>query len=213
MVNLLGRRGGPTATPRFDARTLDRIAVRLPILFGLARSGGLARVGRAVADLAPLLEELDVAPSRLTAEDLLEALDGLRDEALASATPDARGDGAPPAALPVEREELERDGGFVVHRPGRSLSTGEAEIASRGYFDVVDRPPIATWLGVLDATSDGVDDGVWIAAWVGPREVERARAGCRACPNGALVWLDDVSSPAAAQLQACARVAAGSRLR
>lgn len=213
MVNLLGRRGGPTAVPRFDARTLERIAVRLAIVFGLARSGGLTRVGRAIDGLAPLLEELDVAPSRLTAEDLLEALDGLRDEALASAMPEARDDGAPPAALPAEREGLARDGGFLVHRPGRSLSTGEAEIASRGYFDAVDRPPIATWLGVLDATSEGVEAGVWIAAWVEPGEVERARAGCRACPSGALAWLEDVSPPAAEDLMACARAAVGSRRR
>ena len=34
----------------------------------------------------------------------------------------------------------------MVMEAGRSLSTGEAEIASRGFFDVRDRPPIGLWV-------------------------------------------------------------------
>lgn len=221
MVNLLGRRGRPAVAPRFDARAVDQIEARLSTLFGLVRSGGLARVARAADDLVPVLEELDAARSRLVAEDLLAALDGLRDAFLESETSEVRmGASSSTAATTGSTAEVEtevtalaRDGGFVGHRPGRSLTTGEAEIASRGYFDAADRPPIATWLGVLEATSDGVEDGVWIVAWVEPSEVERARAGCRACPNGALAWLDDVSAPAADQLWACARAAARNRSR
>lgn len=202
MVNLLGRAGRPVVAPCFDARAVDRIEARLATLFGLAVGGGLARVARTADGLAVLLEELDAVPSRLAVEDLLEGLDGLREEAFEVG-----------AAVARDAEALARDGGFVGHRPGRSLATGEAEIASRGYFDAADRPPIATWLGVLDAASADEVGGVWVVAWVEPREVERARAGCRACPSGALAWLDDVSAPAAEQLRECALAAARTRSR
>jgi len=195
MVNLLGRRARPLAPPRFDPTGLSALAARLPTLFALVRADRLGTVARAAADLAAELEELDGAPGRLAAESLLDALDGLREAALAGA----------PGADSLARVAV---GDFVCHRPGCSLATGEAEIASRGHFDVWDRPPLATWVGVLPAVQEEGGDGVWVVAWVAAADLERARAGRRACPNGALAWLEEVSSEAAAELRAVAEAAA-----
>ncbi|MFO0688531.1 MAG: hypothetical protein U0900_07475 [Myxococcota bacterium] len=200
MVNLLGRHGRPADPPRFDGPSLARIGARLPVLLGLRDAGALAAVARRAEALAAALEELDAEPTRLAAEALLEAVDGLRAGA-ARAAGTVHGVDPSAAASAAPRPPHDLEGGFLAHRPGRSLATGEAEIASRGYFDACDRPPLATWLGLLDSTSAGFEGGLWIVAWVAERDVERARAGCRACPNEAIAWLDDVSPAAAEQLR------------
>jgi hypothetical protein len=103
-------------------------------------------------------------------------------------------------------------GDYFGHRPGRSLATGEAEIASRGYFDVEDRPPIACWIGLLVPAvraPKGEEDLV-VVAWIPERAVERARAGCRACPNGALLLLSESAPDVHRRLRAIeARIAGG----
>ncbi|MEZ4281588.1 MAG: hypothetical protein R3F21_18435 [Myxococcota bacterium] len=97
-------------------------------------------------------------------------------------------------------------GDWVCHRLGRSLATGEAEVASRGYFDVEDRPPIGAWIALIVPAVGGAmgaagDDALAIAAWVEAKEVERARAGSRACPNGAVVLLSELAPEIHAQLR------------
>lgn len=198
MVNLLPlppRPGGEGA--RFEVGESRRIAARLAPLVELIDGGRLSALDHALESLAPELEELASAPHRIAALALLEAVAALRVEAARRRPDGDRGTGG--------RVRSSDDGGgaFVCHRPGRSLATGEAEIASRGFFDVEDRPPLACWLGLLslpEPVVEGEADFV-IVTWVDGADIERARAGCRACGSGALAWLDDFAPTAAAQLR------------
>jgi len=200
----------PGASRGAGARAIepaDRIGVRLAVLARLAGTDRLAAVARRCDPLASELEELATAPSRPAALALLESIDALRREVARERTvapPVARAGDGSRAGAGLGAALIER-GDFVCHRPGRSLVTGEAEVASRGYFDAEDRPPLACWLGLLGASADppsvlGDHESLWIIAWVPPHQVARARAGCRACPNGGLALLADLAPEAAAQL-------------
>lgn len=208
MVNLMERRATGGEFARFDPPQCERIAARLSLLALLARHD---RLGPSVLDttsLATEIEELESAPTRVAAYALLESIDALRRE-LAEGLAIAGSDPADSARRAAPPEV----GDFVAHRPGRSLVTGEAEVASRGYFDAEDRPPLACWIGVLTSAVAGAADEAdfMIVAWTAPGDRGRARAGCQACPNGALAMVAEISPPAAEQLRACvAAAAAGS---
>lgn len=208
MVNLLERRVGGGGFARFDPLECERIEVRLSLLADLARHDRLGPEVLESALLALEIEELDSAPTRVAALALLETIDTLRREAVAALSVDLSG----PSDL-AHRAALIEDADFVCHRPGRSLNTGEAEIASRGYFDAEDRPPLACWIGVLasSATSAAEEADFVIVAWTSPGDRERVRAGRQACPNGALVLIAELSPPAAEQLRACAAIAAAGK--
>ena len=208
MVNLLERRAAGGGFARFDPLQCERIEVRLSLLAELARHDRLGPEALDSALLASEIEELDSAPTRVAALALLETIDALRREAVAALSVDLSG----PSDL-ARRAGLLEDADFVCHRPGRSLNTGEAEIASRGYFDAEDRPPLACWIGVLtsSATSAGDDADFVIVAWTSPGDRARARAGRQACPNGALALIAELSPPAAEQLRGCAAIAAAGK--
>ncbi len=205
MVNLLERRAAGGGFARFDPPQCERIEVRLSLIADLARHDRLGPEAVDTALLASEIEELDSAPTRVAALALLETIDALRREAVAALSVDVSG----PSDL-ARRAALLEDADFVCHRPGRSLITGEAEIASRGYFDAEDRPPLACWIGVLaSAATNAADEADFvIVAWTSPGDRERARAGRQACPNGALALIAELSPPAADQLRACAEAAA-----
>jgi hypothetical protein len=208
MVNLLPQTPSPgRAGVRFEAAQARRIAARLGPLLALHRNHRLAALETALEALVPELEELASAPHRVAALALLEAIDALRVDAARGLPGEAHAlpDGA--RSTPGSNAARSDPGSiaFVCHRPGRSLATGEAEIASRGYFDVEDRPPLACWLGLLplpSSTREGEADFV-IVAWVADEDRARAQAGCHACGSGALEGLDDFAPTAAAQLRAC----------
>jgi len=205
MANLLGAKRDRPGDAALALEPVAPLAERLAGIVRLARRGRAGLHDRDFEAVAPDLEELDGVPSRLAALALLASIDIAR-RALLEARPLAADGTASPGA------EL-AGGDYVCHRPGRSLATGEAEIASRGYFDVGDRPPLATWLGLLapaargrtpgpgadagseagseagSGTGSDADAEVWIVAWVPPESVARVEAGCRACPNRALVPL------------------------
>jgi hypothetical protein len=140
------------------------------------------------------LEELDAGGSAAGVDDLLERLETAR------------------GALLVSRDCGAADetgsGSFLCYRPGRSLGTGEAELASRGLFDVMDRPPLGLWLESLArARPDRPGEfELAVLVWLPPDRVERARSGRAACPNGSLAFVDELSDELAAQL---ARLGAG----
>lgn len=205
MVNLMERRAAGGDFARFDPQQCEQIAARLSRLALLARHDRLEPGALDTASLASEIEELDSAPTRVAAFALLETIDALRRE-IADRLASDRLD----PAESVLRAALLRDGNFVCHRPGRSLVTGEAEVASRGYFDAEDRPPLACWIGLLGSDSPGAESEAdfVIVAWTAPGDRERVRAGSRACPNGALALIAEISPPAAEQLRACAAVAA-----
>ncbi len=198
MVNLLGSRAPIDGLECLEAGPRGRVEARLAVLAELVECGRLDDLRPALDSLEVELEELASSPSRVSVLALLEALDGLR-----------RGvrDGLRARADAIEaasRAALLARGDYVCLRPGRSLATGEAEIASRGYYDVEDRPPIASWIAAL-ASAAGPSrecDDIAIVAWIPPSDLERARAGSRACPNGALILLSDLAPEVHRQLRA-----------
>lgn len=175
-----------------EAEPRGRVERRLEALAELVRRDRLDALRDRDDALEGELAELAELPSRIAALALLEAIDGLRREGAGTIAADARA-GAVLAG-----------GDWVGHRPGRSLATGEAEIASRGYFDALDRPPIACWIGLLvpPVRASNGDEDLVVVAWIPERALARARAGCRACPNGALVLLSEEAPEAYRQLRA-----------
>ncbi len=204
MVNLIGPRASKPELVCLEAEPGGRVEARLRTVAALAGRRGLEGLRAAEEALESELEELAQAPSRECALALLEAIEARRRAAGATA-PEGGGPVGAPGAL------LAR-GDYVGHRPGRSLATGEAEIASRGYFDVEDRPPLASWIGLLVSAprTPARDEALVVVAWVPESVLERARAGCRACPNGALVPLAEIAPEAHRLLRALeARLAGG----
>ncbi len=148
----------------------------------------LTSLEREFANFEASLEELESAPSVVTALDLLVEFDRRR-VAVASELDDRNID-------PIGGE-------LICYAPGRSLSTGEAELASRGYFDVLDRPPLANWLEVIarpSALSERAFE-VGILVWVPESETSRALSGRKACGTGSLALLREVSTTLDEQLQ------------
>lgn len=219
MVNLLASRTAKVGSICLDAEPGGQVEARIATLADLVRRRGFEPDGPFFRVFDGELEELAESPSRVAALALLVAIDGLRRErvamlssgdgdleseeaTIASALPGA-GSRKSDWALAADRAAPLAGGDWVCHRPGRSLATGEAEIASRGYFDVEDRPPIGAWIALLVPAS-GADeaDALGIAAWVEAKDVERARAGCRACPNGAVAMLSEQAPEILTRLRA-----------
>jgi len=139
------------------------------------------------ARFAEDLEDLDSDASTAAAEALLDRIARAR-----AAEIDRRGASLNPSP----------GGRFVLYRLAQSLETGEAEIASRGFFDVRDRPPLILWLEVVSRMfplQSGAFD-VAVLAFVPKDLVRRAEAGRRACVNGSLSFLDEAPGGLANQL-------------
>ncbi|MEE8164389.1 MAG: hypothetical protein V3T64_02365 [Myxococcota bacterium] len=133
------------------------------------------------------LEELEAEASSLVLEALLDRIDRARTRALEGRVADQ-----------VSRPR----GRFLCHRLSCSLATGEAEIAGRGFFDAMDRPPLVLWLEGISRPvprRTGVCE-VAVVAFVPENHLVRARAGREACPRGALAFLDEVSVALTSQL-------------
>ena len=196
MVNLLSRSSPSEPFARLDPDELALFAARLRGLVCLhASQAGLRRLDSELAALDAALEELDDGASFASVLALLEDIERAR-RAAWTATSD-------PVEAVAPRPASEAVGGrLVCYRPGRSLATGEAAVASRGFFDERDRPPIGHWLWAIARRAGGAS-GVFepaIVAWVPEASLEAARAGCRACPNASLVWLDALSEDLERQL-------------
>ena len=132
--------------------------------------------GDSGGDLALELEELEAAPSLSACQALVDRVDAVR-----------RGSLEPTVAQPLPR------GGWLLYWPGRSISSGEAEIASRGFFDVQDRPPLGLWLEAIARARAprSREFEIAVLCYVPADVLERANAGCRLCPTGGLAMLED----------------------
>jgi hypothetical protein len=189
LVNLLSDKRQRRPFSRLDPEQFRRFQMRLERLFLASRKPSLlGRLERECATFEASLEELESVTSLLTAADLLDAFDRVR----ADATSDFDGRDVGPIA-----------GAFFCYWPGRSLSTGEAELASRGYFDVMDRPPLANWLESIarPMASNQQEFEVAILVWVPEADLDRAHLGRRACGTGSLALLPEASTRLAEQLQ------------
>jgi hypothetical protein len=183
MANLLSRAASPF--PSFDQEQRVRFEERARFVVGRSAQDLIASVGLITAEVEADLEELDASPSLVVAQALLSRIDAHRRENRALGL-----------ALSEDVHGIGRGAGdWIGYRPARSLETGEAEIASRGFFDVRDRPPLGLWVDVVAraraAGSVAVD--LAVLCYV-PAEMEaRAQAGRDLCPSGALVPLSDLS--------------------
>jgi hypothetical protein len=134
------------------------------------------------------LEEIEFDASAPLLDAFLDRIEAARREALRSQDPP-----------PTRRLR----GRFLVYRFDRTLETGEAEISSRNFFDVRDRPPISLWLETLTRSlprETGSFEAA-VLAYVPETCRVRAEAGRLACPNGSLVFLDEVGGELPNQLR------------
>lgn len=185
MANLLSRAQSSTPFPAFDPDQRARFEERARFVVRAPWSA----VQRVHGELVPIhgseLEELDEAPSLASAQALLAQLDAARREALDDATEGAAGGVR-----------------WLLFRPGRSLSTGESEIASRGFYDVADRPPLSLWIEAVGRPrAEGSEETEVAILCAVPEAVrEAADAGRDVCSSGALAWVEELSPPLAQQL-------------
>jgi hypothetical protein len=107
------------------------------------------------------------------------------------------------AVLTERRAELidvTAPGGMNVAVAGRlllcefnmSIGSGESEVESRGFFDVMDRPPWDTWLVAFGRTHRSQPDQPieCVLSWVPEIAVETVDAGVSANRCGCLRWVD-----------------------
>lgn len=197
MVNLLPRTDSREPFPSLDPEQRARFESRLrKLALAVSSSDFLRRLERSLGTLEAALEELESGASLASVLDLLERIEGARNEASAE-TGDrrARAGGLASSSRPPGGE-------LISYWPGRSLSTGEADVASRGFFDVLDRPPIGFWIEAVARPTDTtrVEFETVIIGWIPADDVTRATAGRRACTSGALAMLSEASEALAAQL-------------
>ena len=198
MANLLPRTESSEPFPPLDSEQLARFESRLRSLaVAVSSSDFLGQLERSVSAFEGQIEELESEASLVTALDLLDRIERTRAEALARAVD--RGDwieGRPGSSSSPPYGEL------ICYRPGRSLSTGEAAVASRGFFDVLDRPPIGLWIEAVARPIDSSREKFEIAiiAWIPPADVERAAVGCQVCTSGSITMLGEMSERLVQQL-------------
>jgi hypothetical protein len=199
LANLLSRTAARKSFPSLDPEQHARFESRFARLVSLLSTADSVRVlERNLGALEPQLEELESEASLVAAFDLLDGIERTRFE-VTTATKTRRDSGdartlAPPGPT---------GGDLICYWPGRSLSTGEPNAASRGFFDGFDRPPIGFWLEAIARPSESSREEFELAiiAWVPAVDVDRARAGCRACTSGSLALLSDVSKELSQQLR------------
>ena len=134
------------------------------------------------------LEEIESDLSAPLLDAFLDRIEAARTEALRNQHP---------------HETRRLHGRFLIYRFDRTLETGEAEISSRHFFDARDRPPISLWLETLTRSLPGEKGSYEVAllAFIPEACRMRAEAGRRACPNGSLVFLDEVGGELLSQLR------------
>jgi hypothetical protein len=162
-----------------------------------ASPDALRLLERNLDTLESQFEELESEASLVAAFDLLDGIEQARLEVAAGAKVRGAPDDvtAPSPLLPI-------GGDLICYWPGRSMSTGEPNVASRGFFDGLDRPPLGFWLEAIarPCGSTREEFEMAIIAWVPADDLSHARAGCRVCTSGSLELLSDVSTELTRQL-------------
>ncbi len=183
MVNLLS--GGPPREPfpAFDDNQRARFEERARFSFRLDWPSHARELARAVDFLSDELEELEAEPSLVAADELLDRIDRARRALLDTVVESSSGPANP------------FGGEWLCYWPGRSLSTGEAEIASHGFFDARDRPPVGLWVESIGRrrSRSRSDHELAIVCWIPSGAVQRAQAGREACAESSLAYLAEVS--------------------
>lgn len=195
-MNLLSGRPRPDPFPELDKRAWVALQGRLGRCVAFRQDGLRASFQARAEILAGELDELESAPSLVSASSLLNAIDQMRSEVLADASGHASDN---MRALDTPSEAWA--GSLLCYFPGRSLSTGEAEVASRGYFDVFDRPPLWNWVSVVGRRVGRAaeDFEVGILAWVAAEDAARALDGCDVSAAPSVAAIEKASESIAAQ--------------
>ena len=201
MANLLSRKDPPEPFPLFDGASRARFQARARPLVNKDWARVARPLSRAVSEQESLLEELEIEPSLVAVQDLLDRIDRVRQPILATA-PHAT---APQAEVrdAAGRSSTAPAGEWLCFWPGRSLATGEAEIASRGFFDIRDRPPLGLWLEVMSrrgVAGPGIFE-LAVVCFVPTAEIDRAHAGRDACATGSLAFLEEISDAHVRQVE------------
>ncbi len=196
MANLISHSRSRKPFSVLDPLQYDRFGSRLEVLAReISTPDFLGRIERSLDSLEGPLADLADEVSLITALELLDGIERARLAFLAEAAEGSQGDERP--------DRTSSAGELLCYFPGRSLSTGEAEVASRGFFDSLDRPPIGLWLEAITRPIQSSSEKFEIAilAWIPPGYAERALAGRRACRNGSLSALDETSKALSQQLR------------
>ena len=199
MANLLSPSKSRDPFPELDPEQCARFTSRVGRLAAqVSESDFLGQVEHRLDPFEGPIAELNRQPTLIAALELLDGIENVRLD-LSRAVLDRSAN----AGLPAPGSLATPGGNLVCYWPGRSLSTGEAEVASHGFFDVLDRPPIGLWVEAIARSIDAAHENfeIVIIAWIPPDQVERAEAGRRACKNGSLTGLDDASKALARQLR------------
>ena len=100
----------------------------------------------------------------------------------------------------IDRAVL-RGGRLLVYFPDADLSDGAAEVASRGFLDVYNAPPWATWIAHRDDGRGDVNFDSYLIAWVPPCFIDGVSAGIRVNPEACIEWLEDADVKARDELR------------
>jgi hypothetical protein len=199
VANLISRTTAREPFAALDPEQRSRFESRLGTLVTATSSpDSMKQLERSLGVFETPLDELESEASLVAALDLLDGIARLRLAAIAMARD--------PDALPEAQAPLPPSppgGDLIFYRPGCSLSTGEPNVASRGFFDMLDRPPIGYWLEAIARPTGPTREEfeVAILAWIPVDDLDRARAGCRACTSGSLVLLGEASQELTRQLR------------
>src|SRR5262245_61252928 len=84
-------------------------------------------------------------------------------------------------------------GRLLVCHVNQSVSSGESEAKTAGFFDVNDRPPWDTWIWGFSGSEEGA---VTLVSWV-PRDLEAiVDRGIAVNPYACISWMTDAGLPA-----------------
>ncbi|GEM_PF-1952578 len=199
MANLISHSKAREPFSVLDPLQYERFGSRLGALAReISKPDFLARIERSLDSLEGPLSDLAEQVSLIS---VLELLDGIEHARLAFSAEAA--DGSQEDERSNRASSTAPGGELLCYWPGRSLSTGEAEVASRGFFDSLDRPPIGLWLEAISRPIHSPSEKFEIAilAWIPPEHAERAERGRRACTNGSLSTLNETSKALSQQLR------------
>jgi hypothetical protein len=107
---------------------------------------------------------------------------------------------APKAKPAVGRSDL-LQGRLLVYFPDLDLSDGAAEAESRGFLDVYNSPPWATWIAHRSDDREDTTTDSYLISWVPPCFVDGVSAGIRVNPEECILWLEDADVKARVELR------------
>jgi hypothetical protein len=89
-------------------------------------------------------------------------------------------------ARPVATADDLAGGRLLVYFPDDDLSDGAAEAETRGFFDVNNAPPWATWVGIFRDEENGGSD--YLISWVPASLVDIVERGIAVNPEECIRW-------------------------